>query len=92
MKIVLRHRVTGHYYSDAGKWVRRADNALVFDDLETAREFSRTNHLEQTQPVHRLAPYVMGLLHRQDPARWQLVVPRYAPIWDFERRARFFRN
>jgi len=75
MKIVLRHKKTGRYYNGPGQWVRRADNALAFDDLLAAREFSRMNHLEQAQPVQRLAPYMMALL--QKPAR---------PLWDVWRR------
>ena len=67
MKIVLLHKVTGRYYSPPGGWVRRADNALTFDDLGSARAFSRVYHLEHAQPVHRLAPYIMALLQRSLP-------------------------
>ena len=93
MKIVLRHRVTGRYYSESGKWVRRADNALAFDHVDAAREFCHSHHLQQeTQPVHRLAPYVMGLLQRGRMPAAKAVVIKGSPLWDFERRARFFRN
>ena len=92
MKIVLRHRVTGRYYSESGKWVRRADNALAFDHVDAAREFCESHQLQRkTQPVHRLAPYVMGLLQRRTTCA-QAVVIQGSPLWDFERRARFFRN
>ena len=70
MKIVLRHNRTGRYYNSPGNWVRRADNALTFDDILAAREFSRLNHLDDTQPVQRLAPYLMALLRKPQPTFW----------------------
>ena len=92
MKIVLRHRVTGRYYSAPGKWVRRADNALSFDHVDAAREFSESHHLKSAQPVRRLAPYVMGLLQGPSAPLWAMIGMQRAPVWDFQRRARFFRN
>ena len=71
MKIVLRHKLTGRYYNAPGRWVRRADNALTFDDVVAAREFSRLNHLEKTQAVQRLAPYMMSLLQKPRHTVWE---------------------
>jgi len=71
MKIVLRHKVTGHYYQSPGKWVRRADNALTFDAVDVARKFCRVNHLAEIQAVHRLAPYLMPLLHESRHSIWE---------------------
>lgn len=92
MKIVLRHKVTGRYYNAPGKWVRRADNALTFDDVPAAREFSRVNHLEQTQPVQRLAPYLMGLLHSPRHSFWGEWQRHRASYWSYGSVNRFFRN
>ena len=92
MKIVLRHRLTGRYYCSPGKWVRRADNALAFDDLDAARQFTLFNHLDDAQPVHRLAPYVMGLLRQPQASFWEFRTCRRAANWDFQQRARYFRN
>lgn len=71
MKIVLRHKVTGRYYHGPGLWVRRADNALAFDDMPAAQEFTRAHQLGSAQPVQRLAPYLMSLLrtHRRSALR-----------------------
>ena len=71
MKVVLCHQSTGRYYQSPGQWVRRADNALAFEDINTALQFSRDNHLDTTIPVHRLAPYVMWLLKDERRPRWQ---------------------
>jgi hypothetical protein len=72
MKVVLCHTVTRRYYQAPGKWVRRADNAMSFEDFGTAIEFSRLNRLSRARPVQRLAPYLMPLLHRPQPSVWQL--------------------
>lgn len=71
MKIVLINKVTGRYYHAPGQWVRRADNALVFDNVTAAVRFSRLNHLSDTLPVARLAPYMMRLLQDQQMAFWK---------------------
>jgi hypothetical protein len=91
MKFVLRHRITGRYYCSPGEWVRRADNALAFDDINSACDFCRDQHLAEAQPVSRLAPYVMGLLQRPPASLWGLTMFERMQ-WDFERRARFSRN
>jgi hypothetical protein len=70
MKVVLRHKITGRYYQAPGQWVRRADNARTFADPGAARQFSRHNHLLSAQPVFRLAPYLMPLLHQQRANIW----------------------
>ena len=70
MKVVLRHINTGRYYQAPGQWVRRSDNARAFDDISTAREFSRQNHLRLFQPVFRLAPYLLPLLKKREPTIW----------------------
>ena len=70
MKIVLRHKITGRYYHAPGKWVRRADNALTFENIGAAHEFSRLHHLTGVQPVPRLAPYLMPLLEKRRPSMW----------------------
>jgi hypothetical protein len=92
MKVVLRHKVTGRYYQSPGKWVRRADNALAFDALDTARKFSRLHHLAETQPVHRLAPYLMPLLHQPDHVIWESWMRGSAGQWYWERARNFGRN
>ena len=71
MKIVLRHTSTGRYYRAPGEWVRRADNALAFDDLNSAQQFVQAHHLNQTQTVYRLAPYLIPLLHQTEPSFWK---------------------
>ena len=71
MKIVLRHKTTGRYYRSPGRWVRRADNALSFDALESAQQYQRQHHIHETQPVLRLAPYLMPLLHGARAAEWE---------------------
>jgi hypothetical protein len=71
MKIVLRHKTTGRYYRSPGRWVRRADNALSFDALESAQQYQRQHHINETQPVLRLAPYLMPLLHGARAAEWE---------------------
>ena len=70
MKIVLINKVTGRYYHGPGQWVRRSDNALAFEDVSTAKQFSRAHHLSNTLPVERLAPYVRELLQRPRLAFW----------------------
>jgi hypothetical protein len=70
MKIVLRHKITGRYYQAPGKWVRRADNALTFENVGAAREFSRLHHLLEVQPVQRLAPYLMPLIEKRHQSMW----------------------
>jgi len=70
MKVVLRHINTGRYYQSPGQWVRRADNARAFDDVGAAREFSRHNHVLLSEPVFRLAPYLMPLLLQPQPTIW----------------------
>jgi hypothetical protein len=71
MKIVLRHKTTGRYFQSPGRWVRRADNALSFDALEFAQEYQRQHHIEETQAVLRLAPYLIPLLHGPKAAAWE---------------------
>ena len=66
MKVVLRHQFTGRYYSASGAWVRRSDNAMIFDDALSANNYQRSHHIDGTQAVYRLAPYLMPLLQEQD--------------------------
>lgn len=73
MKVVLRHQVTGRYYRSPGTWVRRADNALAFEDAAMALQFCRVHQVEEAQPVHRLAPYLMTLLRHTDQSMWTYV-------------------
>jgi hypothetical protein len=91
MKIVLRHKLSGRYYNAPGRWVRRADNALTFDDVVTAREFSRVNHLEGTQPVQRLAPYMMALLQKRRRI-WDVWNGGRVSEWFVEHAGRLSRN
>ena len=91
MKIVLRHKATGRYYCARGCWVRRADNALAFDDVRAARQFSRKNHLVQVQPVQRLAPYVAALL-RHALERPALSLNARTTLWLTSRPMRFSEN
>jgi hypothetical protein len=92
MKVVLRHTITRRYYQAPGKWVRRADNALAFDDFGTAIEFSRLMRLSRTRPVQRLAPYLMPLLHRPQPSIWQTWTRHGSADWYSEQLTKFSRN
>lgn len=69
MKVVLRHQATGRYYSAPGKWVRRADNALAFENAVAACDFVRSHQIPETQAVYRLAPYLIPLLHARQCER-----------------------
>ena len=71
MKFVLRHKKTGRYYHSPGKWVRRADNALAFENAHAAQEFCRRKHLLEVQPVQRLAPYLMSLIGKRRQSVWE---------------------
>jgi len=71
MSIVLRHKISGLYYQAQGRWVRRADNARVFENAREARSYSRSHHLENAQAVPRLAPYLMQMLRRPQPDAWK---------------------
>ena len=71
MSIVLRHKMSGLYYQAAGRWVRRADNARVFESARAARLFSRSHHLLEAQAVPRLAPYLMQMLRHPQPSVWK---------------------
>ena len=75
MKVVLRHQTTGRYYAASGEWVRRADNALSFDDTISAQAFLRMHQLGMTQAVFRLAPYVTSLLQQTSAQSTTLHVP-----------------
>ena len=65
MKVVLRHQFTGRYYSASGAWVRRSDNAMIFDDALSANDYQRSHQIDGTQAVYRLAPYLIPLLQEQ---------------------------
>lgn len=92
MKVVLRHITTGRYYHSPGKWVRRADNALAFEDVGTALQFSRLNRLGEAQPVHRLAPYLMPLLRSSDRSGWEVWASTRGSHWYQEQTEKFVRN
>ncbi len=92
MKVVLRHIITGRYYQSPRQWVRRADNALAFEDFCGAREFSKLNGLFSTRPVQRLAPYLMPLLHRRPATIWDTWRRSRASEWYSEKANKFFRN
>jgi hypothetical protein len=92
MKIVLRHKTTGRYYQSPGKWVRRADNALSFDAVDAAHQFLRLHHIEQTQAVLRLAPYLIPLLHRPGAVVWDRWIQARATPAEPARVNRFGRN
>ena len=92
MKVVLRHKGTGRYYQSPGKWVRRADNALAFDAVDAARRFVRTHRLEETQAVHRLAPYLIPLLHGPRSSVWKGWLHARSSQWYWERANKFGRN
>jgi hypothetical protein len=72
MSIVLRHKISGLYYQAPGRWVRRADNARVFESARAARCVSRSQHLQKAQAVPRLAPYLMQMLRRPQPDAWKI--------------------
>jgi hypothetical protein len=92
MKIVLRHKTTGRYYRSPGRWVRRADNALSFDALESAQQYQRQHHICETQPVLRLAPYLMPLLHGARATAWERWLQTRAAAWYEGRTGRFEDN
>jgi len=92
MKVVLRHKATGHYYRAPGQWVRRADNALAFEDVADARKFSRSHRLARAQAVYRLAPYLLPLLHEQQSSMWEAWTQARTNRWYLAHAARFFRN
>jgi hypothetical protein len=92
MKVVLRHKLTGRYYQSPGKWVRRADNALAFDAVVSARRFSRLHQLSETQPVHRLAPYLMPLLNHRGSSIWESWLRGRSGQWYCDRAKNFGRN
>ena len=92
MKVVLRHKATGRYYQSPGKWVRRSDNALTFDEVGAAREFSLANSLDDAQPVHRLAPYLLPLLLKPRRAMWAEWLRTRASQWYEEHANRFGQN
>jgi hypothetical protein len=96
MKVVLRHQTSGRYYAASGEWVRRADNALAFDDAATAQDFLRTNRILRTRPVYRLAPYLIPLLqaHEREHSRsiWESWTESRISRWYFERAQEFERN
>ncbi|HWN96841.1 MAG TPA: hypothetical protein VNT99_17565 [Methylomirabilota bacterium] len=91
MKVVLRHNLTGRYYRAPSDWVRRADNALAFEDLPAAKEFLRTHHLDKIQTVYRLAPFLMPLLHPQ-LSIWETWMHARRNRWNEENINRFMRN
>ena len=92
MKFVLRHSVSGRYYQCPGRWVRRADNALSFDQLSEAQAFSRTHQLS-AQPVERLAPFMMSLLRQPPPPMRSRVADGISLMnWCSERISRFSTN
>lgn len=92
MNIVLRHKVSGLYYQAAGKWVRRSDNACVFKSARAARLYLKLNQLREAQPVPRLAPYLMAMLHRPSPSIWQIWSRGAASGWDGKKSSHFNRN
>ena len=92
MKIVLRHKTTGRYLRSPGRWVRRADNALAFDALESANQYQLQHHLEETQPVLRLAPYLIPLLNGPKAAAWEHWLQSRAGEWYGGRAGRFGQN
>ena len=75
MKVVLRHQFTGRYYSASGAWVRRSDNAMIFDDALSANNYQRSHQIDGTQAVYRLAPYLMPLLQEHDCAEAVTIGP-----------------
>jgi hypothetical protein len=92
MNIVLRHRRTGRYYNRAGRWVRRADNALVFDDVCAARDYSKNHQLDEALPVQRLAPYMMALLRQPGSNALKGWARRRGAYWYLSRATRFSDN
>ena len=92
MKIVLRHTETRRYYQAPGQWVRRADNALAFEDFGAALQFSEANGLAKTLPVQRLAPYLMPLLRERRTSIWETWTRERTGDWVSERLAKFLRN
>jgi hypothetical protein len=94
MKVVLRHQATGRYYQAPGKWVRRADNALAFEDAISAQNFLRVQCIARAQAVYRLAPYLMALLHeRAHSISIRQTWPRaQTSRWYFVRAEKFERN
>lgn len=96
MKLVLRHQTTGRYYSAAGAWVRRADNALAFDNAAAARDYLRSRRISRAQAVYRLAPFLIPLVleHEQQHSRalWENWWQARSSRWYFEHVHKFDRN
>jgi len=96
MKVVLCHQTTGRYYAAAGQWVRRADNALAFEDAAAAHEYLRAHRLTRAKPVYRLAPYLMPLLREHQRqharARWAAWPAARAARWYWSHARKFERN
>ncbi|HMJ89544.1 MAG TPA: hypothetical protein VK530_06990 [Candidatus Acidoferrum sp.] len=78
---MLINKVTGRYYHAPGHWVRRSDNALTFNDVSAAQQFSRAHHINNAHPVQRLAPYVMELLQRPCFTMWETWSRAHASGW-----------
>ena len=91
MKVVLRHKSTGRYYRAPDEWVRRADNALAFDDVTSAQDFLRVHQLNETQTVYRLAPYLMPLLQSSPQSMWETWAQAQSR-WDPPQANKFNRN
>lgn len=68
MSIVLRHKISGLYYRGPGRWVRRADNARVFESASAAESYSQRNGLADAQPVPSLAPCLLSMIRRPRPS------------------------
>ena len=64
MKFVLRNKHTGRYLQRVGLWVARLDDALTFEDMVDVREYCQAHDLKNVQPIRRLMPYLVSLLHR----------------------------
>ena len=92
MSIVLRHKVSGLYFQAGGKWVRCADNALVFESARVARRYSRQNHLIGAQAVPRLAPYLLSMLRGPQPDIWASWSRAAASGWYAKKAAQFSHN
>ena len=92
MKVVLRHNATGRYYRAPYEWVRRADNALAFDDVTAAQKFLQLHQLKDALPVYRFAPFLMSLLQNACETNLPAWTEAERARWLEQRSSRFNRN
>jgi hypothetical protein len=51
MKLYLRHKKTGKYYSEKGEWIKKASEALAFATVPAARRHAAKKGLKSANVV-----------------------------------------